>query len=146
MIKSMRDPAWRYWLLTTGLLAAGIGGWVWGIPLAMVLCAIQIIHFGWRAGTPAALPVQVRVAYLLLLTVGLWAPMQWIHVVQLLGTSARILIGYCLLARILSLAPWNRREPLSLSLVHRTFFSMQSEVAPCGSVLQRRWDEALEDL
>jgi hypothetical protein len=146
MITTVRDPAWWYWLLTVSLLAASIGGWAWGILLAMILCTVQIVHFGWCAGTPAALPVQVRVAYLALLVVGLWPSMQWTHVVQLLGTSARVLIGYCLLARILSLAPWNRRKPLSLSLVHRTLFSMQPEVAPCGSVLQRRRPEALEGL
>ena len=146
MIKNMRDPAWWYWLLTTGLLATGLGGWAGGILLAMFLCAVQIVHFGWRAGNPAALPVQVRIAYLALLVMGLWPPMQWIHVVQLLGTSARVLAGYCLLARALSLAPWNRTNPLSMSLIHRTFFSMQPEVAPCGSILQRRWHEALEDI
>jgi hypothetical protein len=146
MVKTMRDPAWWYWLVTVGLLAAGIAGRPWGIPLAMVLCAGQIIHFGWRAETPTALPVQVRVTYLLLLVAGLWPPLQWIHVVQLLGTSAGVLIGYCLLARTLSLVPWNRRKPLSLSLVRSTFFSTQTEVTPCGSVLQRRWHEALEDL
>ncbi len=146
MIQTVHDPAWRYWLLTAGLIAAAIGGWTWGIPLAMVLCAVQIVHFGWRAGTAAALAVQVRLAYLALLVVGIWPSMQWIHVVQLLGTSARVLIGYCLLAPTLSLAPWDRRKPLSLSLVRSTFFAMQTEVTPCGSVLQRRWHEALEDL
>jgi hypothetical protein len=145
MIKPIRDPAWWYWLLTVSLLAAGIGGRAWGIPLAMVLCVVQIVHFGWHARTPAALPVQVRAAYLILLVVGSWPPMQWVHTVQLLGTSARVLIGYCLLARILSLAPWNRTKPLSLSLVRRTFLSMQPNVTPCGSSLQRRWHEALEN-
>lgn len=50
------------------------------------------------------------------------------------GTSARVLIGYCLLARTLSLAPWNR---LSFALINRTFFSSQAAVPPCGEVFYR---------
>jgi hypothetical protein len=126
----LRNPAWWYWLLTAGLVWADIGGWAWGIPLAMVLCGVQIVHFGWRAETPTALPVQVRVTYLPLLAAGWWPPLQWIHVVQLLGTSARVLVGYCLLARALSLAPWNRVEPVTASLIRRTFLSRQAAIGP----------------
>jgi len=137
MNRTTRDLAWWYWLATVGLLASGLLGWANGIPLAIFLCAVQVIHFGWRSGGFTALPVQVRVTYLLLLVLGLWTPLQWIHLVQVIGTSARVLVGYCLLARILSLAPWNRVELLSASLVRHTFLSMQSAIAPCGSVLPR---------
>lgn len=137
MNKTRRDLAWRYWLATVGLLASGLLGWTNGIHLAIFLCVVQVIHFGSRTGGITALPVQVRVTYLLLLMLGFWTPLQWIHLVQLIGTSARVLVGYCLLARILSLAPWNRVEPLSVPLVRNTFLSMQSAIAPCGSVLQR---------
>ena len=137
MNRTTRDLAWWYWLTTVGLLASGLLGWAIGIHLAMFLCAVQIIHFGWRTGGITTFPVQVRVTYLLLLALGLWIPLQWIHLVQVIGTSARVLVGYCLLARTLSLAPWNRVEPLSASLVRHTFLSMQSAIAPCGSVLQR---------
>ncbi|MGH7258520.1 MAG: hypothetical protein ACREIM_09075 [Nitrospiraceae bacterium] len=81
--------------------------------------------------------MQIRVTYLLLLAIGLWTPLQWIHMVQLVGTLARVLFGYCLLARSLSLAPWNRIDPLSAALVRHTFFSIKSAVAPCGNVLRR---------
>jgi hypothetical protein len=137
MNRTTRDLAWWYWLATVGLLASGLLGWANGIHLAIFLCAVQVIHFGWRSGGITALPVQVRVTYLLLLALGLWTPLQWIHLVQVIGTSARVLVGYCLLARTLSLAPWNRVEPLSASLVRHTFLSMQSAIAPCGSVLPR---------
>lgn len=133
MNKPTTDLAWWYWLLTVALLAAGVAGWPWGIPLAMVLCGIQLLHFIVRTGSITSLPVQVRATYLLLLALGIWAPLQWIHFVQVIGTSARVLIGYCLLARTLSLAPWNRIAPLSATLVRNTFFSMQPTIAPCGS-------------
>ena len=134
---TVRDLSWWYWLVTVALLSAGICGWSWGIPSAMALCGIQVIHFGWRTGSITAFPVQVRITYLLLLAAGLWAPLHWIHLIQAVGTSARVLFGYCLLARSLSLAPWNRRESLSGALVRHTFCSVRSAVAPCGSVLRR---------
>ncbi|MET0516349.1 MAG: hypothetical protein ABW047_13605 [Nitrospiraceae bacterium] len=137
MNRTTRDLAWWYWLATVGLLASGLLGWPDGIHLAIFLCTVQVIHFGWRTGSVTAFPVQVRITYLLLLVAGLWAPLQWIHLIQFVGTSARVLVGYCLLARTLSLAPWNRVEPFSASLVRHTFLSMQSAIAPCGSVLPR---------
>ena len=142
MNKPTTDLAWWYWLLTVALLAAGVAGWPWGIPLAMVLCGIQILHFIVHTGSVTSLPVQVRVTYLLLLALGFWAPLQWIHFVQVIGTSARVLIGYCLLARTLSLASWNRIAPLSATLVRNTFFSMQPTIASCGAILQRPSFEA----
>lgn len=134
---TVRDLSWWYWLVTVALLSADVCGWYWGIPSAMVLCGIQVIHFGWRSGSITAFPVQVRVTYLLLLAAGLWTPLQWIHLIQLVGTSVRVLVGYCLLARSLSLAPWNRTEPFSASLLRHTFFSIRSAFAPCGNVLRR---------
>ncbi|MGD9725566.1 MAG: hypothetical protein AB7G68_11565 [Nitrospiraceae bacterium] len=137
MNTTTNDLAWWYWMLTVGLLGVGVTGWPWGVPLAMGLCAIQILHFRTRTGSLTSFPVQVRMTYMLLLALGLWPPLQWIHFVQVIGTSARVLVGYCLLARALSLAPWNRVEPLSAALVRNTFLSMQPAIAPCGSVLRR---------
>jgi hypothetical protein len=53
------------------------------------------------------------------------------------GITARVLFGYCLLGRILSLAPWNHWQPLSFRLVRRTFLSFQAVVPPCGEVFRR---------
>ena len=137
-MKTIRDIAWWYWLVTAGLLGADLLlGRPRGIPLAMLLCAFQIGHVSWITGKVTAFPVQVRVAYLVMLLVGLWPPLQWIHWLQLIGTSARVSIDYCLLARALSLAPWNRWQPVSLALIQRTFFSLQTAIPPCGEVFQR---------
>jgi hypothetical protein len=134
---TIHDLAWWYWCLTVGFLGAGLFGWPAGIFLAMALCAIQIGHVVWLTQDLTTFPVQVRVAYLAMLIAGLWGPLQWIHSIQLGGTAARILAGYCLLARTLSLAPWNLRQPLSLALIRRTFFSLQAAVPPCGEVFRR---------
>jgi len=136
-----RDLGWWYWFMMVGLLGAGLLGWTAGLYLAMVLCAIQIIHVSWLTRNVTSFPVQVRLAYLGLLLAGLWEPLQWIHWVQLIGTSARVVVGYCFLARVLSLASWNRRFPLSWELVAHTLFSRQTVIPPCGEVFQRWWLE-----
>jgi hypothetical protein len=134
---TIHDLAWWYWFLTAGFLGAGLFGWPAGTFLAMVLSAVMIVHVVWLTREVTAFPVQVRVAYLAMLIVGLWGPLQWIHWILLGGMTARILAGYCLLARILSLAPWNLRQPLSLALIRRMFLSLQTAVPPCGEVFRR---------
>jgi hypothetical protein len=68
----------------------------------------------------------------LLLLIALPPKLNVIYWVPTIGTWALILFGYCTMARTVSLLPWNRREPLSLSLLKRTYFS-----APVrGSILQ----------
>jgi hypothetical protein len=136
-MRTIHDLAWWYWFLTMGLLGAGLLGWPAGIFLAMMLCSVQIVHVIWLTRDLTTFPTQVRIAYLAMLIAGLWGPLQWIHWMQLAGTTARVLIGYCLLARTLSLAPWNRWQPLSFPLVRQTFLSLQTAVPPCGEAFRR---------
>lgn len=133
----IQDIGWWYWLATVALLGIGLLGWSPGIWLAMTLCLIQIVHVLRLVRDVSTFPLQVRVAYVMLLAAGLWAPLQWIHLIQLVGTTARVLVGYCLLARTLSLAPWNRRQPLTWSMLRRTFFSPQTAAPPCGAIFDR---------
>jgi hypothetical protein len=132
-----RDLGWWYWAVTVVFLTIGLSGRTAGIWWAIGLCLIQIGHVAWLTQEPTSFPLQVRLAYLGLLLAGLWEPLQWIHWVQLMGTTARVLVGYCFLARTLSLAPWNRGEPLSLGLLRRTYLSIQSAIPPCGAVFRR---------
>lgn len=132
------DIGWGYWMATLPMLIAGVSGWVWGIVLAMALSMVQIAHFIRREGHLTAFPVQVRAAFLILLGLGLWEPMHWVHWVQVAGTSARVVVGYCLLARLMSLMPWNRIEPWSRTLVRRTFLTLR-EARPCSSAGGDAW-------
>ena len=43
------------------------------------------------------------------------------------------LIGYCFLARTLSLAPWNRSQPLTWQVIRETYLGVASAVPPCGA-------------
>ena len=132
-----RDLNTAYWLLTAGLLAAGLTGWTAGIYLAIILTIIQVAHVLWLKREVTAFPVQVRLVYLAMLIVGLWGPLQWIHWLQLVGTSARVLTGYCLLARTLSLFPWNRQQPLSWDLLKRTYLTLRADMPACMEVFSR---------
>jgi hypothetical protein len=118
-----RDIKWWYWLVTAILVVAYVAGSNAAIVAAIALSAVQLVHFAAREGELAAFPVQVRAAYLVLLVAGLYPPLGFIHWVQLVGTWAMVLVGYCPLARALSLLPWNRSQPLSAALVRRTFVS-----------------------
>lgn len=125
---------WWYWLATVVLLTAGVSGWPAGFLLAIGLTVLQAIHFAIRERSITAFPVQVRVAYLVLLLIALPEKLQWIYWLPMLGTWAQVLFGYCTMARTVSLLPWNRSEPFSLGLLRRTFLSPPVR----GSILKAR--------
>ncbi|NCC27040.1 MAG: hypothetical protein EOM22_02520 [Gammaproteobacteria bacterium] len=125
-MKQTRDTAWWYWLASAVLLVQALSGCPLGFTPVIVLTLIQTLHVWTREGglDPrglAAFPVQVRIGYLSWLIAGLADPTGLMHGIQLAGTSAMVLFGYCPMARMVSLLPWNRRQPLSLRLVARTF-------------------------
>jgi len=118
-----RDLDWWYWLATDLLLVAGLAGWRWGMLPVIGLTLVQVLHYLARERRVTAFPVQVRAGYLLLLVAGLLQPLAFIHWIQLAGTTAVVTVGYCPLARILALMPWNREQPLTLGFIRKTVFS-----------------------
>jgi hypothetical protein len=119
----IRALSWWYWLITVSLLTAGLSGWAGGFSLAIGLTVLQLIHFLARERSIAAFPVQVRIGYLLLLLLAYPLPLQWIYWIPTIGTWAQVIFGYCTMARLVSLLPWNRREVFTLNLLKRTFLS-----------------------
>ena len=124
--------AWWYWVAADLLLVYGLAGGVRGFVPVIVLCTIQAVHFIVRNHSMTEFPVQVRLGYLGLLLFGLWKYGHFIYWIQLAGTTGMILWNYCPLARFLSLMPWNRKEPFSMSLLYRTVFSLPVK----GNILQ----------
>lgn len=118
-----RTTGWWYWLVTVIALTAGVAGWAPGFYFAIALTALHLVHFAVREGSVTAFSVQVRLAYLIYLTIALWEPLRFLYWLPVIGTWARVLTGYCLLARSISLLSWNRKEALTLSLIKRTFLS-----------------------
>lgn len=124
--------AWWYWLVTACLLSVGVAGHDVGFLLAMGLTVVQLVHFLFRERRVDAFPVQVRIAYLALLLVAWPEPMRPLYWLPTVGTWAQVLFGYCLMARTVSLLPWNRPEPFSIGFLVRTFTARPVR----GSILQ----------
>jgi hypothetical protein len=118
-----KEISWWYWVITVCLLTAGVSGYPAGFLLAIGLTVVQLIHFVIREQSVTAFTVQVRFWYLILLLAALPEPMQVIYWIPVVGTWARVIFGYCTMARLVSLWPWNRDEPLSADLLKRTFLS-----------------------
>ena len=129
-----KDRDWGYWLVTDVLLIGGVTGWPWGMIPVIGLTVVQVTHYLAREKRVAAFPVQVRLGYLLLLLLGLYPPLGFIHWIQVAGTTAVVTVGYCPLARILALMPWNRRQPLSLRIIWKTIVTPPVD----GSILAAR--------
>lgn len=127
-----KQLSWWYWFVTACLLTVGVAGYKIGFVLTIGLSLVQLIHFTIREKSMTAFTVQVRFWYLILVLVALPEPMQIIYWLPAVGTWARSIFGYCLLARTLSLLPWNRQVPFSSGLLIRTFFSRPVR----GSILQ----------
>lgn len=123
---------WWYWLATAVLLAAYLAGLSGAREAVVALLVVQVVHFRWRGRSFLAFPVQVRVAYLALLIAGMAPHMVVLHWIQTIGVWAEVLAGYCLLARLLALLPWNRAVPLTLGVVHFVLFSPPGR----GSILR----------
>jgi hypothetical protein len=117
----MRVVSWWYWLVTGVFLAGALSGCPLGFAPAIGLTVVQTLHYLTMEGSVKAFPVQVRSGYLAWMLAGLWGPLGFLHWIQLVGTAAAVLVDYCPMARMVSLLPWNRRAPLTLDLVTRTF-------------------------
>jgi len=117
------EPTWWVWLVTAALLAFGLAGRPFAFLAAIILSVAQSIVFVLRERSLISFPVQIRVAYTLLLLVCYIPVMRWLYVLPTAGTFVLVLVGYCPMARILSLLPWNRTAPITLDLVRRTFLS-----------------------
>lgn len=130
----VRSLRWWYWLATALLLAAALLGWPAGLPVTMGFVAVQAAYYVAREGALHAFPAQTRVAFLGLLAAGTWPPLAFLHWLQLAGTCASVAFDYCLLARAVSLLPWNRTGPFGLRRAWRTFASPPLRGSALGAV------------
>jgi hypothetical protein len=112
---ALRDATWWSWVVMISLLAARLsGGSILIVWLAVAVCAaMMVMDIILRRGDLRAMSVQIRIGYLILLMLGLLPGMAWIHWMQLIGTSVRVLTGYCLLHRELLMLPWNSQAPMT---------------------------------
>ena len=120
-----RKPlSWSLWFVTwTGLMAGQFNNlyfqYVVAFSIVHSLLVIALLDF-----RITAFPAQVRLAYLLWVVIGTFVPgMGFLMLITTIGVAANLSFGYCLLARLLTLLPWNRDEPFSLALLRRVFLS-----------------------
>jgi len=118
-----RELSWWYWLITVSLLTSGLVGYLPGFWLATGFTLFQLIHFVIADRSIRSFPVQVRFWYLVFLLICIPEPLQVLYWLPTIGTWAQIFTGYCMMARLVSLLPWNRSEPFSAALLKKTFFS-----------------------
>lgn len=125
---------WWVWFVSATLLAIGLAGYPWGFTAALVIAIVQLAVFWMIDRGRVTFPVQLRLAYTAFLLVCFLPHMRWLFWVPAVGTFALNIFGYCLMARCLSLLPWNREEPITLEMLVRTFLSRPSIDRPATDV------------
>jgi hypothetical protein len=120
---NLGDWTWWAWTIITVLLVVGLFGYSLAFVGAMVVTAGQGLVLLVRDRSLVAFSVQLRAAYLFLLLISYPPPMRWLYWLPTVGTFALVVFGYCLMARFLSLLPWNSHEAYTQGRLRRTFLS-----------------------
>jgi hypothetical protein len=123
---------YTYWLASALSIAVGLLIWPPALFLAMAVTSVHSLHFLLHPPRIGAFPMQVRIGFLGLLVLGQAPYFGWVNWIQLAGTTALLTVGYCPLARVLSLMPWNRTHPMSWKLFVTAIFPPPVE----GSILE----------
>ncbi|WP_447028017.1 hypothetical protein [Vibrio parahaemolyticus] len=129
----LNDTGWRYWLITGVLLSYGVVADPMGFVFAIGLTVVHLLHFIISKRSVTAFPIQVRFWYLSLLLLAQIEGLGWIYWIPAIGTWAQILFGYCAMARLVSLLPWNSNERFSIALIRRTLLARPVK----GSIKQK---------
>jgi F0F1-type ATP synthase membrane subunit c/vacuolar-type H+-ATPase subunit K len=115
------ELGWWMWLIIASGLAVGIAGYPSGFQVAIGISLAKAVFIVLKDRNVGSSAAQVRVAYLLLLMICFIPGLRWLYWVPLIGTLALVLCAYCLMARFLSLLPWNRAEAINARLLWHTF-------------------------
>jgi hypothetical protein len=132
-----REPTWWVWLVTAALLGIGLAGYPKGFLAAIGLTIAQTVFFILSERSLRSSPVQTRLAYTALLLICFVPGLRWLYWLPAVGTLALVVCGYCLMARFLSLLPWNRSERITPALLRHTFLSPPALETMPGDVAQK---------
>ena len=115
---------WGLWFITWLGLVGGLFDRIffeYVVIFSALHAALFLLLNGFRI---RPFPVQVRIAYLIWVAAGTYVPhLVFLMYITLVGLATNVFLGYCPLARMMCLMPWNRKEKFSLSLLGRVFFS-----------------------
>jgi len=118
-----KEPSWWTWTSLMVLQFVGLAGWTPAFVLAIALAMLQTAYYQDTFRSWRHYAVQVRLAYAVLMLVSIPPALHWLYWLPALGTAALVTFGYCLLARTLSVLPWNSDQPLSFELLQRAFLT-----------------------
>ena len=118
-----KDYGWWYWLASTICLWLAVTVHPMAYEWALLIAAVQLIHFSFAQGGVTKFPVQIRLGYLSFLLLALPEGFEWTLWIPAVGTLARVLFGYCIMARMLMLLSFNRQINLTLKFVRDAFFA-----------------------
>ena len=104
---------WWIWAILAGLMLWGLTGQMLPREAAMAIAVLQAFGYLLIHRSLRHFPTQLRVAYALWMAVSLVPPLSVMYWILAAGTTARVLTGYCAMARLLLLLPWNRSVPLT---------------------------------
>jgi len=110
------------WLVTWALLVLGFVDrtyWQWVVAFSAAHSVFVWAMVGFRA---LAFPAQLRITHTAWLALGTFVPqLEGMMPITTVGIAALFVFGYCPLARMIYLLPWNRTVALSTRVVLRTF-------------------------
>jgi len=118
-----KDIGWWFWVASTTCLWQAVTVNPEAYHWALAIGAVQLILFIIRERSLFSFPVQIRAGYLSFLLLAIPDGYEWTLWVPAVGTLARVLFGYCIMARMLMLLPINRIEKLTMRFVQKAFFT-----------------------
>ena len=126
--RTRKAVIWILWLVTWVLLLAGLVDRVFYEVVVWFTAAHLLLVLALNRFRVTAFPVQVRFVYVLWVLVGTYVPhMTFFMYIATVGLIGNLFFGYCTLARMMYLVPWNREERFSLDLVARVFTTPRTE-------------------
>lgn len=115
---------WNLWFITWCGLLAGLYDRVFFEYVVVFTAAHTLLILFLLQFHIKAFPVQVRITYFAWVAIGTYIPyMTILMYITMVGLATNLFIGYCPLARLLYLLPWNREEQFSYELIRRVFLS-----------------------
>lgn len=126
--RTRKAVVWILWLVTWLLLLAGLVDRLFYEVVVWFTAAHLLLVLTLNRFKLMAYPVQVRLVYVLWALVGTYVPhMTFLMYIATVGLIGNLFFGYCTLARMMYLLPWNREERFSLDLVARVFTTPRTE-------------------
>ena len=123
LMLDIKDYGWWYWLASTICLWIAVTLNTLAFDLVLLIATVQLVHFIVAEGQITKFPVQIRLGYLSFLLLSMPEGMNWLLWIPAVGTLARVLFGYCIMARMLMLLPFNRSHVLSWRFVKAAFLT-----------------------